>query len=385
MAWTTAKKVTFIVKKDIPIIDGNNTLYKAYVVFDNNKKQLESGKNWARYGYDVVSSVDNKGFSLTIHSSADSSSVSGKLSFWMCKIGNIPGKYNELLVGINSEILCALLKQSKFDNGKCLQPLEFARYQGSVCMLHDKMVEYKQMETEIHTKKTVYGTVSKMSIGKEYETTSGMIDVYLGQLYGLMDIGHIPSSWDINSNNKLVISLHKKPKERYTMVYRRILLNIKSDIEKALSVKITTMSELLSYGAQYLDNANVLGVGLRGLFSKEDCKKSKPKRLELNNFNNMPIGENYEDSFNKFRQSLTNRMLKVQGRELVKAIDRSSNSDMSKARNGISYCMYMYSALGNVTTEQLKSINIIQLADEISNRLKRIGLSQDLYEINIVD
>ena len=176
---------------------------QGYIVEPNNKKQLESAKNWGGQtiydkdedgnyivdengnyskhyiGAEVIE-TDNIGFKLTLLDCAGGSSQGGKLSFWNCLIEKDNDKY---VVGINSELLLELMLQSTFTNGVCDKKLCFARKNGNVGVLHEEMSQYKDAINDMHIKKDVNTKkTSKWQIGNNYVTLQ-MDDIYFGKLF----------------------------------------------------------------------------------------------------------------------------------------------------------------------------------------------------------
>lgn len=150
-----------------------------YVSDANNKNTLGTGKEWSRNGHwvnkeyvevdGVEIHTENKGFILSLDSSADYSSQGGKLSFWMCKIdkGDIHGR-----IGINQEELNQLLKESTFINGVCQQEVCFYRVNNNVgaCVVGGERYKafYEEKAKDIELAKAKKTT--KWELGRVYET-----------------------------------------------------------------------------------------------------------------------------------------------------------------------------------------------------------------------
>lgn len=113
--------VKFDTEKDKAIAVG-------YVVFNENKKAIENAEKYAlqrsRYGFGCTKNPTkhtldgDTPFKLKILTSADDSSQSGKLSFWMCEIWNDELGI-DVAINIHAQILCRLLLESTFINGVC--------------------------------------------------------------------------------------------------------------------------------------------------------------------------------------------------------------------------------------------------------------------------
>ncbi|MBR4313723.1 MAG: hypothetical protein IKP66_02295, partial [Lachnospiraceae bacterium] len=153
-------------------------------------KTLATARRWAGEGYTEVTTT-NDGFTLEIIDAAQGSySQSGKLSFWMCKITK-EGLDLEVQVGINSELLCDLIKETTFDRGKCTDNLMFVHYGavlGAVSKnteMYNKVVASMGKKASIESNKT-----SKWEKGVFYESANKK-SVWLGDL-------HMPVKLDYN-------------------------------------------------------------------------------------------------------------------------------------------------------------------------------------------
>lgn len=161
-----------------------------YVSDTNNKNTLETGKNWATTTKWVNNKsitvepieihTDNKGFKLTLDSSANNSSQGGKLSFWMCRIDkdNIHGR-----IGINQKELNELFKESTFINGVCQQDICFYRINGNVgaCVVDGERYKefYQAKDRDIKLSKGK--KTAKWELGRLYETKTTK-QVWLGDV-----------------------------------------------------------------------------------------------------------------------------------------------------------------------------------------------------------
>lgn len=177
---------------------------QAYVVDPSNKKQLESAKKWGnetevlrdknnnaiydseKHEYKVVEypaeviTLENSGFTVELLEAANCSSQGGKLSFWNCLLSKDNEEY---IVGINSELLLDLLKQSTFINGKCKETVSFARKCGNVGLLHSSMKEYQEALGDKQIRESNNkGKTKKWQVGHNY-TTLSKNDIYLGKVF----------------------------------------------------------------------------------------------------------------------------------------------------------------------------------------------------------
>lgn len=156
-----------------------------YVSDENNQNTLTTGRNWAsRHCKDqdkvVEIHTENKGFKLSLDSSADNSSQGGKLSFWMCRIDkdNIHGR-----IGINQKELNELFKESMFINGVCQQEVCFYRVNGNVgaCVVGGERYKefYQAKDRDIKLSKAK--KTAKWELGRLYETKTTK-QVWLGDV-----------------------------------------------------------------------------------------------------------------------------------------------------------------------------------------------------------
>lgn len=185
--WTLFDQVELVLKKERVWREGQisyRPVSKAYVVDPSNKSMHESAINWGtesvyeddKEGNRVykkippeVITLDNSGFTLELLEAANGSSQGGKLSFWNCLISKDGQSWK---IGIGSDLLCELLKQSTFVNGVCQQPVFFARRNGNVGMLHKDCQAYKDAVADMEAKATVKSAkkTKKWAQGHNYVT-----------------------------------------------------------------------------------------------------------------------------------------------------------------------------------------------------------------------
>ena len=178
-----------------------------YVADANDKKQNETGKNWAtvkKYIYKdgvairdekgncifevvppIVYTTENKDFRLAIDMSARNSSQGGKLSFWMCKFTKTleDGTVIEGNIGINQEELKDLLKESTFVKGVCQESVAFYRISGNVgicTMTGEKYQQALKDKTEDEALKKAKKT-TKWELGRVYKTKT-MSSIWIGDV-----------------------------------------------------------------------------------------------------------------------------------------------------------------------------------------------------------
>lgn len=174
--------------------------YQAYLVDPANKKQLEGARHWAKYTeygpgkYNeegkyvseweiehepVEFTFENKDFTLELKDCAGGSSQGGKLSFWDCIVTKDDKQF---MIGINSDMLLDLLKNSTFEKGVCKDPLVFITQKGKVGMTIVGSDAYNQGLKDKETKDTVKSkSTTKYNFGDKINTAT-LSEIYLGQL-----------------------------------------------------------------------------------------------------------------------------------------------------------------------------------------------------------
>lgn len=196
--WNLFDKVSIITKENT-----YRGITQGYVVDSNNKKSLQSAIKWGQEtkckfdangdvlldekGHTVyeitdpeIVETDNEGFKVSLYDCAGASSQGGKLSFWNCKIEKDGREY---IVGISTDLLLDLLKQSTFVNGTCTEEVIFARNDGGLGLLTKTMPEYKQAITDMQLRKELKQKKTlKWQVGYEYSTLC-KTDIYLGAVY----------------------------------------------------------------------------------------------------------------------------------------------------------------------------------------------------------
>lgn len=176
--WTIPNEVTFVIRNKYY---EEEVIKSAFVVFDNNPKTHNTAVEWAGEGYTEIT-TKNEGFTLELQSAASGSYAQGKLSFWMCKITK-EGLDLEVKVGINSELLCDLMRETVFDKGKCTTKVIFAHY-GSVLGALSPETEMYRIATEGVQKKAKLASTktTKWEKGVFYETAKTK-SIWLGDIH----------------------------------------------------------------------------------------------------------------------------------------------------------------------------------------------------------
>lgn len=161
VGWSLFDKVQIVAKPCREWRNGDlvtTSILQGYVVDPNDTRMLKSAIRWGTesrrldeknengcYVYETIEPsqylFDNKDFTLQLLDSAQGSSQGGKLSFWNCLVTKDDHQFK---IGIASNLLLQLLKQSTFVNGVCQDKVFFARCKGEVGMIHKDMEEYRK-------------------------------------------------------------------------------------------------------------------------------------------------------------------------------------------------------------------------------------------------
>lgn len=182
-SWIVPESITIVESpKNRLYIDDESSIPKAYVVFGNNKKSLENAHLWA--GKDAVDREISGGteFTFEILECARHSSQGGKLSFWNCRIKNTEENI-DVSVGINSEILCMLLKETTFIDGFCRGNVILAKYNGQLGVVCNGTESYNDaIQSQRNKNDLKIGKTTKWEKGFAYRTQSTS-DVWIGDAY----------------------------------------------------------------------------------------------------------------------------------------------------------------------------------------------------------
>jgi hypothetical protein len=182
--WKIPNKLYIYAKKN----NGRYEFPQAMIASSNSSKAIDTAKRWASGKYtnynlnDYTEYIlDNNDLTLEILDSADSSSQGGKLSFWNCIIS----KDNmNVVVGIGSDLLLDLIRNSDFEKGKCKQKVTMARIGQHWGALHKNMSQYNEAIEDIKLSKTIDKSKKTSSWEKGYEYyTKTKNKIYLYDLY----------------------------------------------------------------------------------------------------------------------------------------------------------------------------------------------------------
>lgn len=210
--WKITEKLYIYSKKE----KGRYDYPQAMIASSNKPEAIDTAKRWASGKYcnytenDYVEYIiDNKDIKLEIIDSANGSSQGGKLSFWNCLLskGDI-----KVVVGIGSDLLLELLKNSTFVNGKCQDKLIMARIGQHWGALHENMKEYKEAIKDMELSKKIESAkkTTKWEKGYEYYTKTTN-EVYLYDLYVWRALEFLGDNW-WGSPQKYQLVEFSKPK-----------------------------------------------------------------------------------------------------------------------------------------------------------------------------
>lgn len=209
------------------IIVENVVTQQGYVVEPGNKKMLDSALEWGKSS-DLIKdengklTVDENGnfvqkrfdavvheyvngtFKLKLFASAKTSSQGGKLSFWNCTIVAPDGK--EYIIGINSELLLKLMKETTIVCGDVTEPVWLGRQGGNVGVYTANMEDFKQAQRDNETRAKMSKGTSKYNIGDVVSTLTGE-EIFIGQTYKYFDSG-LDSNRFLNYN----VNVFEKPR-----------------------------------------------------------------------------------------------------------------------------------------------------------------------------
>ena len=188
---------------------------QAYVVEKGNTKMLASAKDWAGSACKKYE-FKNGEFTFSLCDPAHGSSQGGKLSFWNCLI-TIDG--NSFLIGISSEILCELLKNSTFINGTCKEKVYLGRINGNVGAFTSSMDLFKkgQEDEKIRNEKktTTY-------VPGDFVYTLKEERIYLGEGYKYFGLARSLYNYNLASSqrNKNTFTVDFKNADNKVFIYK---------------------------------------------------------------------------------------------------------------------------------------------------------------------
>lgn len=247
--WKLYEKVIIVEKPDT-----YNNIVQGYIVEKGNSKQLQSAVNWALYGkrdldrdeYIKNNTVElnNKDFELELYKGPTGSYQGGKLSFANCIIRH--GE-KEWVIGINTQCLIELIKQSTFINGKCNEKLCFARCEGNVTMLHEDMQEYKDAIAYENKRKNINkGKTRKWEFGKTYDTLKEST-LYLGKVNCILGYSTDYKSVKYNgyTYNACTYEIYKKSEVRHLCLSMNTVRNLLDIADDCTSIKLSEFVKII--------------------------------------------------------------------------------------------------------------------------------------------
>ena len=219
-SWIVPESIIIVESTDNRLyIDDESSVPKAYVVFGDNKKSLENAHNWAGKGAVDREISGSTEFTFEILECAGHSSQGGKLSFWNCRIRNTDENI-DVSVGVNSEILCRLLRETTFINGACQGNVILAKYDGQLGVVckgtksYNEAIQSQRKKDSLKKGKTTKWekgfeyrtqTTSDIWIGDAYRPLTVETDYFNKYTYDLRDIGKkfhvIMETWCVESNS----------------------------------------------------------------------------------------------------------------------------------------------------------------------------------------
>ena len=208
---------------------------QAYLVDPYSKTQLGSAKRWATWTEYVrddqfqvtgtiehgptVHEFENSGFKISFLESASESSQGGKLSFWNCLVEKDDKKF---CIGINSDMLLDVIKESTFVNGVCQERVCCATKKSNCGVVVEGGEAFKDaLKDMIHKDKMKKKTV-KYNPGDQLLTVSST-EWYLGEAYVLYEFKTVyqKTGWGYNGNLdtfKTKLVRYKEPKKVHLFV-----------------------------------------------------------------------------------------------------------------------------------------------------------------------
>lgn len=200
---------------EISIVENHSG--QGYVVYKDDQKMLDHALYWAGNSYwdskkresvpytPQVYTYKNGTFKLTVEEAADKSwSQGGRLSFWNCSIKAPDGK--EFLIGINSDALCSLIKNSDMHKGEVEQPVWLGKRKTNTVAYTELMEEFEQALQDEQTRTT------KQSVKYEKGQVVGTItkkNLYCGIWYKYFDF--IEPDWYHRATAPTILRVYSQP------------------------------------------------------------------------------------------------------------------------------------------------------------------------------
>ena len=208
------------------IIIVENMHKQGYVVLPESKSSLESAINWGTqrlYTWDstqrcidngtfdaIVNEYENGHFKVKLYESAGYSSQGGKLSFWNCTI--VAPDNKEYIIGINSELLLKLLKNTTVVNGEVQGTVWLGKEKTNTGIYLPHMDDFKQARVEDVIRATKQTSGYKPG---DIVKTLNSTEIYLGTMWQYIDT-------DEDSYCYKDIIIYKEPRKVHVFVALRI-------------------------------------------------------------------------------------------------------------------------------------------------------------------
>lgn len=274
-------------------------------------KKWASGKysNWTENDY-IQYDIDNEDIEFELLDSANGSSQGGKLSFWNCIISKGDMK---VIVGISSDLLVELLKNTDFEKGKCKSKVILARYKNQWGAIAKNMKEYKEAikDMEIYNDFNNAKKTSKWKPGYEYYSKTQK-SIYLYDLYQWYEVN------DNYYSSYATIKEYKKP------------ITKKKTLDDWYYEKYTKLSEFIEKESKMTNDWKFVR-----LFTPGYDKEKLPSRIEGNKVLDIDVDiATINKYLLEYRERITNEFLSQTKdhrscylNELIGAYAYSTNKD----------------------------------------------------------
>ena len=287
---------------------------QGYIVPKGNENILNTAKEWAKHfkygegetwkekqenGYweeGAIHEYQNGSFKLKLRDAAGYSCNSGKLSFWDCDVIAPDGK--NFVIGINSYVLCSLLKSCTLIKGEVQENIYLGREKSNQGAYIEDSDDFRQAQKENSIRDKAKSKTTQYEIGDVVGTLTKKY-VYCGTIYKHWDTSsnylYEPGSW------KTYIKLYaiKCPKPKKMHLYIEYNSNSKSLKNGSWSIEVKDRkASYINYGEKYnIDTSEAFelckqwnGIGCYSLDDKnsltieellEHYKKTTDYRVEL--------------------------------------------------------------------------------------------------------
>lgn len=288
--WKIPNKLHIFVKK--------NKRYEypqAMIASSEKQEALETAKKWASGKYSgwtendyIQYDIDNENIDFELLDSAGGSSQGGKLSFWNCIISKGDMK---VVIGISSDILIELLKNTDFEKGKCKNKIILARYQNKWGAITKDMKEYKEAikDMEMNDNFTLAKKTTKWKPGYEYYSKTQK-SIYLYDLYKWYETEQYNGGW---YTHYMRLKEYKTPQL------------VKTTLEEWAYKDYSKLSEYIKEEKSKKNNWKFLRI-----FNPIYDKEKLPSRIEGKKVLDIDVDMNtLNDYLLEYREEVTNKFL----------------------------------------------------------------------------